>query len=908
MGNATTNKMLVLTAVVIMGASAFAGCFGTPPPPPPPPANINPFANAAVQGSSLVSAGDSVSFTATGSDLDGSITAWRWNFGDSSNAATQNASHAFAHQGTYYVTLNITDNSNGTYDTLTTGAPIRINVLPNFPDTTPSNQVLAGLSLWSPSSVIKPGDTLSWAASSSASSFDADSSLPGKTMDYTMAFGDGATETHDAAALAASTWNGNFTHTYTASGIFASQLTIHGSAQTKYKASFVDNADTTHASSETQDNLSLESGAWDGVFSHTFANGTKSNVSDDFATTVTVTKSGGVATFSMNYGEGAPDSHTSTELSAGSWNGKFTRTYSTGGVVEATITVTPFAATSDSTGWTVISVSQAPTPGIKNPRTLIIETFGQPASLDPAVAYDDASGQIIQAVYETLITYDGAAVDRFIPLLAETMPTIANGGITNSNMTYTFHLRHGVKFHSGAEMKAADVVYSFKRVLDIDDPGGPAWILSQVLNNTSTVAIDDYTVQFTLMQPYGAFMSTLAYTVAAVVNKATVEANGGLVYHKQNTWMNTHTDGTGPWVFKSWVNGQQIVLDKNAAYYNATTAAKLDHVIIRFVTEFSTRLLELRSGDADIIQVPGANRPEIQAVAANSAEKVKVESGASTWVVFTGAFNFNINVSQRGDIGTVPSPDNVPTDFFQDLNMRKAFSLAFDYNDYITNVAKGLAFRMAGIIPKGMYGYNAAQVMPQYDLDAAKLAYNATSYVTTNGYSTGFNLTIGYNAGNTNRQKASENLKRGVEALGPNIHLNVVGFEWSVYLGLTLQTPSGQPGALGVFFIGWGPDYADPDDYIVPFCKSGGTYPAFTGYSNTTVDGWIATAGSIPNGPERLALYGQITDSIVNNYVYLYVTEGKNFHVAKTWVQGWYFNPMFSGGDLGGNMASITKS
>ena len=791
-----TKKLLVLTAVVIMGATSFAGCFGSPPPPPPPPANIPPFANAAAS-TSLASAHDAVSFTATGSDLDGTISSWRWNFGDGMNATVQNASHAFDHQGTYYVTLNITDNSGGTYDTVTTGAPIRVDVLPNFPASTAEDVPLASLTLWSASSVIKPTNALTWSAAGSAGSWNADATSPGTITEYKMDYGDGsAADTHDNVSLETHAWDGNFTHTYATAGVFAANLKV-----------------------------------------------TTSSGKSDFAY------------------------------------------------------------------WTVVVVSTATTPGgVKNPRTLIIETFGQPQFLDPAVAYDDASGQVIQAVYETLITYDGAAVDRFIPLLAETMPTIANGGITNSNMTYTFNLRHGVKFHTGAEMKAADVVYSFKRVIDIDDPGGPAWILTQVLNNTSVVAVDDYTVQFNLMQPYGAFVSTLAYTVAAVVNKATVEANGGLVYHTQNTWMNSHTDGTGPWILKSWVNGQQIVLDKNPNYHNTTTAAKLDHVIIRFVTEFSTRLLELRSGDADIITVPGANRPEIQAVAANPAEKVKIESGASTWVVFTGAFNFNINVSQRGDIGTVPSPDNVPSDFFQDVQMRKAFSLAFNYDDYITNVAKGLAFRLSGIIPKGMYGYESTLPMPQYDLDAARTAYNASAYVAANGYSTGFNLTIGYNAGNTNRQKASENLKAGVEALGPNIHLNVVGFEWSVYLGLTLHTPSGEPGALGVFFIGWGPDYADPDDYVVPFCKTGGTYPAFTGYSNATVDAWIAEAGAIPNGPDRLALYHNIQESIVNDYVYLYVTEGKNFHVAKTWVTGWYFNPMMSGGDLGGNMASINKA
>jgi peptide/nickel transport system substrate-binding protein len=278
-----------------------------------------------------------------------------------------------------------------------------------------------------------------------------------------------------------------------------------------------------------------------------------------------------------------------------------------------------------------------------------------------------------------------------------------------------------------------------------------------------------------------------------------------------------------------------------------------------------------------------------------------------------GAFNFDINVSQRGEIGTVPNPDDVPSDFFQDIKMREAFALAFDYDDYITNVAKGLSFRLSGIIPVGMYGYDPTIDMPDYDLSAAKVAFNQTKWVTDSGYnpggySGGFSLTVGYNSGNTNRQRACEILKAGVEALGPNIHINVVGFEWATYLSLTLHTASGVPGPVGLFFIGWGPDYADPDDYVVPFGVTGGTYPAFTGFSNTSLDALINQAASIPNSAQRLALYDQIQASIVNDHVYILVSEAKNFHVARDWVKGWYFNPMISGADLGCNLASIDKS
>lgn len=787
-------KMMVVTAVVIVGATAFAGCFGSAPPPPP--VNLPPsaFASSTV---SLTTANSTVPFTATGLDLDGSITAYKWNFGDGTTGTGQNANHAYAHQGVYYITLNVTDDKGATYDTLTqsTVSQLRVDVLSNFATGTPEDQPLAQLTLWSPSSVISPGGSLSWSASGSAPSWNSEASAPGTLADFVMDFGDGsATVTHTQAELTAATWDGNFTHAYATAGQFAANLKV-----------------------------------------------------------------------------------------------------------------TTTSGKSDWSFWTVIVAVNAPTPGgVKNPDTLIIETFGQPQFLDPAIAYDDASGQVIQGIYETLVTYDGAHVDQFVPLLAESIPT-AGQGISADNMNYTFTLRSGIKFHSGDALNADDVVYSFQRVIKINDPGSPAWILTQVMDENSVVKDSDLQVTFHLTRPYGAFVSMLAYTVAAIVNKETVEAHGGTVAGQQNTWMNSNMDGTGPFKFKSWVPAQQIVLDRNDNYWSAAGMAKLEHVIIKYVTEFSTRLLDLRSGNADIITVPSVNRPEVQALDAVPAEKITLASGASTWSIFTGAFNYAINVGQRSAMGTVASPDNVPSDFFTDIHMRKAFSMAFDYDDYVTNVAKGLSFRLSGIIPKGMYGYNDQLNVPSFDLSGARAEYNMSTWVTGGNYATGFNLTVGYNAGNTNRQKAGEILQRGVEALGPNIHINVVGWEWATYLGLTLHTASGTPGPVGVFFIGWGPDYADPDDYIVPFVQTGGTYPAFTGYSNTTVDAMITEAASIPNSQHRLDLYNSIQQSVIDDNVYLLVTEAKNFHVAKDWVQGWYFNPMLSGSDLGGNMAGIDK-
>jgi len=786
-------RILALFATVVMGATAFAGCFG---PPPEPPINLPPFATASAS-SDLTTAGTDVTFSGEGLDLDGTIDTWRWDFGDGTNATGRNVTHAYAMHGRFYATLNVTDNGGATYDTIVTGTPIRVDVLPNFPDTTPDDQPLAQLALWSATTVVRPNAELSWSAETSSGSWNVDATAPGTLDEYEMDFGDmSAVESHAHSDLGGM-WNGNFTHTYTASGKHVAMLKV-----------------------------------------------------------------------------------------------------------------TTTSGKSDTVAWTVVVIPAAPTPGgVKNPETIIIETIGQPETLDPAIAYDQASGEIIEVVYETLLTYDGDRPDRFIPVLITEIPTVANGGITNNNLTYTFHIKADVKFHSGKVLNAEDVAYSLRRVMIIDDPGSPSWIFTQFMNESGVVATDSSTVTVTLERPYGAFISTLAYTVGSIVNKDFVEAHGGTVAGQKNDYMARNTDGTGPFELNSWVSGQQVALDKFADYHNPARAAKTNHAIYKYITEYSTRLIELRSGAADIIYVPSPERPGLVELASHAEEKIQVQTGASTWSVLMGTFNYRINTTTaaRALMGSVPSPDNVPSDFFADIEMRKAFSFAFDYQKHLTDVEKGYGKRLIGVIPSGMYGYDATLTPPPYDMTMAQAAYDASQWVAANGANYGFNLTVGYNCGNTAREGAALILKEGVESLGSNINLNVKCWEWPTYLGLTLHTGSGDPGPVGVYFIGWGPDYADPDDYVVPFARTGGTYPAYSGYSNTSLDVLIDEAGAMPNSQERLDLYRQIQESLLGDYSMLWVSEQTNFHASKTWVKGWYHNPMHAWSDGAGWLPALYK-
>ena len=108
---------------------------------------------------------------------------------------------------------------------------------------------------------------------------------------------------------------------------------------------------------------------------------------------------------------------------------------------------------------------------VKNPDTFILANYGNLRTLDPSVAYDVTSSQRLWNIYQTLVFFDGSHTDKFIPLVATQVPTLENGGISADGKTYTFTIRKGIKFHEGGDLTPADVVYSFKRNMIVDQDG-----------------------------------------------------------------------------------------------------------------------------------------------------------------------------------------------------------------------------------------------------------------------------------------------------------------------------------------------------------------------------------------------------------------------------------------------------
>ncbi len=167
-------------------------------------------------------------------------------------------------------------------------------------------------------------------------------------------------------------------------------------------------------------------------------------------------------------------------------------------------------------------------------------------------------------------------------------PSLAESWENPDELTWIFNLREGVKFHNGDELTAEDVKFTFDTILD-EAFASPSRAFFTPIQSIDVV--DDYTVQFTLDQPYGPFLS---YLTMPIVPKAVAEADPEA--------FSNNPIGTGPFKFVEWKRGDSISLAANDDYWNGRP--KLDGIELNVVPDNTARVVALESGDLDLVQSP----------------------------------------------------------------------------------------------------------------------------------------------------------------------------------------------------------------------------------------------------------------------------------------------------------------
>jgi peptide/nickel transport system substrate-binding protein len=513
--------------------------------------------------------------------------------------------------------------------------------------------------------------------------------------------------------------------------------------------------------------------------------------------------------------------------------------------------------------------------------TLVYATTGPPWTLDPAVSWDDRGWMVISNVYDTLIEF---RENQFFPMIATEIPTLENGGISADRLTYRFQIRNNAKFHDGTRLTAEDVEYSIERVMVYGE--GASWLFYMVLGYNdeaivNAVEVDGDDVIVHLLYPFAPFMQILATPLASIVSKqfcidrgdwpGTAETIqeyrelGPKVLHEA-------TIGTGPFTMESWTE-QEMVLVRNNHYFKKPARSK--RVIIKYLPDWEERKLMFLSGEVDIItNVPPYARAELEA-----AEGVRVYTDLPRLVMFKAGLNHEISPTSPFIGSGALDGNGIPTGFFDDLNVRKAFAHAFDYESVIDTIWGGEATQPASVVIEGLPFHNPDQEKYGFDLEQAENYFKQA--MGGQVWEHGFTFTIPVVGGAW--ATIFEFLKTQVESINPKFHIEVAVVTYYEYLMFLFS------GEAPLTHLGWGADYPDPDNFVMPFMESEQSYSL--GYSDPYVDDLIQQGRFEVEDSAREAIYFELQQIYHDDVVGIPIAQPLTRHYERDWVRGWYYSP-----------------
>ncbi len=555
----------------------------------------------------------------------------------------------------------------------------------------------------------------------------------------------------------------------------------------------------------------------------------------------------------------------------------------------------------------------------------VVQTTADVNTLDPAQAYDIASGRMIENIYETLYGYKGESVTEFEPRLATSYE------VSDDNLTFTFELRGGVMFHSGNPFSCKDVEYSLERLLVVNPADSGGWILMEpltgyygnaaaelgedatdqdyadfykVIDNSVTCpdGPDGLTVQFNLAQADPAFFVKTIFYGASIVDKAWAVENG-MWDGSEATWrewvgadlresyLQNNMSGTGAYQLVNWQTGNRAIAEAFPDYWGG--APKLQNVQIQLVDDQAARILALQQGDADVVDIERSALGQVEGQPNITIRDAATDPSLdwSSTLVSAVFMNQAVVAENNPNLGSGRlDGQGIPADFFSDVNVRKCINYSFDPQAYIDQVLQGYGQKLTMALPPSYLGYDPE--VPTYSYDPGKAEEACRAAWGGKLWENGFQFTITYSTGTQAHQTVAEIIKSNLEFLNPKFRVQTRGMAWPDFLDQSLR------GLLPVVINGWIPDFADPDNYMHTFYQTDGYYADSVNFSDAQIDAWDKQARSSFDQAERVELYRQIAERGYELSTYVLLPQGVPFLVQSADLKGTYVNPMLSGSYL----------
>ncbi|MCW1244975.1 ABC transporter substrate-binding protein [Pseudomonas sp. SAICEU22] len=467
---------------------------------------------------------------------------------------------------------------------------------------------------------------------------------------------------------------------------------------------------------------------------------------------------------------------------------------------------------------------------------LVFCSEGSPAGFDP--------GQ-----YTTGTDFDASAETMFNRLTqferggTAVIPGLATKwDISEDGLTYTFHLREGVKFHTTPyfkptrEFNADDVLFTFNRMINKDDPFRKAYPtefpyftdMGMDTNITKIDKVDDHTVKFTLKDVDAAFIQNMAMSFASIQS---AEYGAQLLKEGKAPDINQKPVGTGPFVFKSYQKDSNIRYTGNQDYWKPDDV-KIDNLIFAITTDPSVRMQKLKKNECQITLFP---RPaDLKALKEDKALKMPDQAGFNL-----GYIAYNVMDKIKGS--------NEPN-VLANLKVRQALDMAVNKPQIIDSVYQGAGQLAVNAMPPTQWSYDTTIKDAKYDPEKAKELLKEA------GVKEGTNITLWampvQRPYNPNAKLMAEMLQSDWKKIGLNV--NIVSYEWGEYIK---RSKGGENQAM---IIGWSGDNGDPDNWLnVLFGCDSLAGNNFSKWCDKKFDGLVKEAKRTTDQGKRTELYKQ---------------------------------------------------
>ena len=453
-------------------------------------------------------------------------------------------------------------------------------------------------------------------------------------------------------------------------------------------------------------------------------------------------------------------------------------------------------------------------------QTITVNWGTEPPSLDPGLASDTTSANIVYNIMDPLIKLDEDL--NPVPNLAESFETSEDG------LTVTITLRDDGAWSNGDPVTAEDFEWSWKRtispelaadyayqfygIVGAQDYNGCESNCAALEDKVGVNAVDDSTLEIKLTSPQPWFTQQLAHHSFMAVHRETVEQFGDKWTEAANIVTN------GPFLLDSWEHNAAINLVKNEDWRDADSV-KLTRVDGRMITDGTTAVQAFEAGEVDVTGgLPVEEIPRLK------------ETEEYQQYPALGTYYYGVNVET-----------------ITDVNQRRAMSLAIDRQSIIDNVAQADQLPTTGFTPKGMPGFDAFNPDSPWQPPTADLEQAQELMEQVDSPKTNINLLLNDAPGH---REIAVAIQAQWKELGLNVSIKQQ--EWAQFLEFIGPPPDP---SIDVFRLGWIGDFVDAMNFLELWTSDSGNNS--TNFASEEYDGVIAEARQTPDNDARYELYAQ---------------------------------------------------